>query len=326
MGEARKDSMPHPFRFSVRLPQFTENVAEWRATLRRIEDLGFHSVAFNDHFTEGSVYEPFVAMMAAADATTRLRVLCLVAGNDYRHPVMLHRMAAMIDVLSGGRLELGMGAGWSLADYQAAGLRYDPAQVRMDRLEEAVRIVKGLFGPDPFTYQGAHYQVSALDGLPKPVQRPHPPLLIGGGNPRVLALAGREADIVGLAPVNRARGVTPAQSVAKMSPEGVQTRVGWARAAATAAGHSADELEFQTIIGLHMLTQTATAASAVIEQVAGRSGTEPALLRQLPMMLVGTLDQCVETLQERRERFGLSYYTLPDPEAAAPLVGRLAGT
>src|SRR5690348_1112649 len=118
--------MARPFRFSARLPTFTRDAEAWRANLRRIEDLGFSSVAFNDHFTESSLYEPFIALMAAADAATRLRVLCLVAGNDYRHPVMLHKMAAMIDVFSGGRLELGMGAGWSRSDYGAAGIPFDP--------------------------------------------------------------------------------------------------------------------------------------------------------------------------------------------------------
>src|SRR5256885_1042012 len=178
------------------MPRLEGSAAAWRDGVRRIESLGFDTVSVSDHFTRGWVMEPTAAMLAAAEATERLRVLSLVLGNDYRHPVLLHKTMATIDLLSDGRLELGLGAGWMRSDYDAAGLPYDPPAVRLDRLRESLHLLKGLFGPDPLTFHGTHYRITSLDGLPKPVQRPHPPLLVGGGGKRVLGLAAREADIV----------------------------------------------------------------------------------------------------------------------------------
>src|SRR5205814_541358 len=117
-----------------------------------------------DHFTDGYTIEPMVALSAAAMCTTNLRLQTAVLGNDYRHPVLVHRMAATLDVLSGGRVELGLGAGWMLSDYEAAGLAYDPPGRRIDRLEETIAIVKGLFGAEPFSFVGATYTIRALEG------------------------------------------------------------------------------------------------------------------------------------------------------------------
>ncbi|HEX5940451.1 MAG TPA: LLM class flavin-dependent oxidoreductase, partial [Dehalococcoidia bacterium] len=188
--------MARPFRFSARMPELKGDTANWRDSLKQIEDAGFSTVAVPDHFTQGSVWEPFVTLMAAAGATSTLRLLPLVAGNDYRHPVMLHKAAASLEALSDGRLELGIGAGWMISDYEAAGMPYDEPGVRVSRFEESVQIVKGLFAEEPLTYEGRYYKITALDGLPKPVQKPHPPILIGGGGKRVLSIAAREADII----------------------------------------------------------------------------------------------------------------------------------
>src|SRR4051812_38856380 len=171
--------MSHEFRFSTAMPRLTRSVSAWRAELRRIEDLGYWSVAISDHFTRGWVMEPLVAMTAAAEATSTLRVLPLVLGNDYRHPVLLHKALATLDVLSGGRVEIGLGAGWMDSDYAAANIPFDPPGVRVDRLAEWVQVITGLFGREPLFFCGKHYQISDLEGLPKPVQVPHPPLLIG---------------------------------------------------------------------------------------------------------------------------------------------------
>ncbi len=172
-------------------PRPTRPLADWHAQLRHLEDLGLSSVVAADHFTGGYTFEPMVALTAAAAATTRLRLQTGVLGNDYRHPVLVHRMAALLDVVSDGRLVLGLGAGWMTSDYEAAGIALDPAGVRVSRFAEALAVIKGLFGPEPFDFAGEHYSVHALDGLPKPVQHPHPPLFVGGGSPRVLRLAGR---------------------------------------------------------------------------------------------------------------------------------------
>jgi len=187
-----------PFRFSANVPTTLTPVAAWKDTLAKMEDAGFAAVAIADHFTGGYSLEPMVALTAAAMCSRTLRVQTAVLGNDYRHPVLVHRMAATLDVLSEGRFELGLGAGWMSSDYDAAGLDYDTPGRRIDRLAETIAIVKGLFGDEPFSFVGKSYHVHDLDGVPKPVQRPHPPLLIGGGGKRVLRLAGREADIVGI--------------------------------------------------------------------------------------------------------------------------------
>src|ERR1051326_6303402 len=188
--------MAHPFRFIAPMPSLDQPVGRWRDAVRRIEDLGFSTVSVSDHFTQGWVMEPRVALRAAAEASQHLRVLSLVLANDYRHPVLLHKTAATIDVFSEGRLELGLGSGWLASEYAAAGIPFDAPAVRIARLEESIKILKGLFAAQPLSFEGAHYRLHQVDGLPKPVQRPHPPLLIGGGGRRVLELAAREADIV----------------------------------------------------------------------------------------------------------------------------------
>ena len=234
----------HPFRFAATMPAPIRPVAEWGAALRRFEDLGLWSVVAADHFTGGYTFEPMVALTAAAGATTTLRLQTGVLGNDYRHPVLVHRMASLLDVVSDGRVVLGLGAGWMTTDYEAAGIPLDPPGVRVSRFAEAVAVVKGLFGPGPFDFGGEHYEVHALDGLPKPVQQPHPPVFVGGGSPRVLRLAGREADIVGINASLRA-GELGADAVRDLSFERVAEKITWAREGAAAAGRDPDALELE---------------------------------------------------------------------------------
>jgi probable F420-dependent oxidoreductase len=303
------------------MPRLTGSVAAWRAELRRIEDLGYSAVAISDHFTRGWVMDPIVAMTAATEATTTLRVLSLVLGNDYRHPVMLHKSLATLDVLSGGRVEVGLGAGWMPSDYAAAGIPFDPAGVRIDRLAEAVDVLKGLFAPQPLTYHGKHYQISGLDGLPKPVQAPHPPLLIGGGSRRVLELAGTVADIVGINASMRS-GAGPGSAVLDLTGERVAAKLSTVRAAAAAAGRDPAALRYQiSILSLRVDGGTPWVSSLAADV------TDPAVLAASPAVLHGSVEQCVETLQRRREEFGLDYIQFGgDPVAAAPIVARLAGT
>src|SRR6266853_2004000 len=173
--------MKRRFRFIVSMPRLADGVAAWQSALRRIEDRGYSTIAISDHFTQGWAMEPLVTLAASAAETERVRLLTLVLGNDYRHPVLVHKAAATIDVISGGRLELGLGAGWMRAEYEAAGLAYDEPKTRRERLEESVAVIKGLFGADPLDFVGTHYRIAKLDGLPKPVQKPHPPIVAGGG-------------------------------------------------------------------------------------------------------------------------------------------------
>jgi len=310
-----------PFRFAVSMPGLSRSPAQWRDEIRRIEDLGFHSIAVSDHFTGGWAMDPIVAMTVAAEATTRLRVLGMVFCNDFRHPVLLHKAMANLDVFSGGRVEVGLGAGWLRDDHDAAGMPFDDAGVRVDRLAEAIDVIGALFGAGPVTYRGKHYRITDLDGLPKPVQRPRPPLLVGGGSRRVLELAGRSADIVGINP-RLAPDVDPLAAVEELSPERMTRKIGWARAAAVAAGRDPDGLDYQLRIfdlrirhGGQEYVSTSSHAEAARPQAMERS----------PSVLHGSVEECAEKLLESRERYGINYVHLgSNVDAVAPLVARLS--
>jgi probable F420-dependent oxidoreductase len=315
--------MAKPFRFAASMPRLTQPASAWRDQVRRIEDLGFSAVAISDHFTQGWVMEPLVAMTAAADATSTLRVLALVLGNDYRHPVLLHKALATLDVLSGGRVEIGLGAGWMRSDYDAAGMRLDPPGLRIDRLAESIELLKALFSAGTVDHDGRHYQVAGLDGLPKPVQVPHPPILIGGGSRRVLELAGRSADVVGINPSMRA-GVARGSAVLDLTSERVAAKLAWARAAAVAAGRDPDTLHYQLSV-LALEVTDVTGARPWVSSLAADAGDLAALTS--PAVLRGTAARCAEELQGYRERLGLNYFHLGgDITAAAAIVARLAGT
>jgi probable F420-dependent oxidoreductase len=303
------------------MPVLNRPVPAWREEIRRIEDLGFTTVAVSDHFSHGWSMDPIVAMTVAAEASTTLRVLGMVFCNDFRHPVLLHKSMANLDVYSGGRVEIGLGAGWQREDHDAAGLPFDDIKSRLDRLAESIDIISALFGPDPVSYRGEHYRITDLDGLPKPVQQPRPPLLVGGGGKRVLELAGRTADIVGINP-RLAPRVDPLTAVEEMSPERVERKVSWARAAAQAAGRDPDALDLQLrIFDLRVRHQgtelTATSSHA-------RHASAEAMASS-PSVLHGDVDECVDQLLATRERFGINYFHLgSNVDAAAPIVARLA--
>ena len=182
------------FRFGVQAHQ-APNGQAWTDLAQRAEGLGYSTLLVMDHF--GDQLGPIPAMTAASAATQELRVGSLVFDNDYRHPVTLAKDIATVDLLSGGRVEFGLGAGWMTSDYDESGIPLDTAAVRIDRMEEAIAIFKGLWAPESFSHHGEHYQITNLDGTPKPAQRPHPPVLIGAGGKRMLGIAAREADIVG---------------------------------------------------------------------------------------------------------------------------------
>lgn len=312
------------FRFSTAMPRLTGSASAWRDDLRRIEDLGYWSVAVSDHFTRGWVLEPVVAMAVAAEATTTLRVMPLVLGNDYRHPVMLHKSLATLDVLSGGRVEIGLGAGWMESDYAAANIPLDPPGVRLDRLAESIAVLTGLFGPEPVFFQGKHYQIDDLDGLPKPVQSPRPPLLIGGGGRRLLTLAGQRADIVSINPV-MIPGGPPGAALLDLTAQRMTEKVAVARTAAENAGRDPDSLRYHTSI--HALELTDVPGSRPWISSMATEVTDPAVLAAAPTVLRGSVEQCVEKLQRHREEYGLDYIHIgADPVAAAPIVARLAGT
>lgn len=318
--------MSRPFRFIAPAPRLAGDPAQWRNAVRRIEDLGFSTVSVGDHFSRGWVLEPVTAMTIAAEATKTLRVLSLALANDYRHPVLLHKALATLEVFSGGRVEVGIGAGWMASDYEAAGITLDAPSRRIERLEESVAVLTGLFAPGPFDFAGKHYQVTALDGLPQPIQRPRPPLLVGGGGRRILSLAARISDIVGVH-CSLASGLLDADSVADLAADRVAEKVRWVREAAQVAGRQPDDIELQFSVYHCQVRQAGRAPAPNASSFAALMAAAPDVLRDSPAVLVGDVEQCVDVLQERRERYGFSYLNLgADVESVAPLVARLAGT
>ena len=318
--------MTHPFRFSAPMPPLTQPIDRWLDRIRRIEDLGFNSVSVSEHFTRGWSMEPLTALTAAAVATSRLRLLTLLLSNDARHPVVLHKAAATLDVISAGRLEIGLGAGWLADDYTASGMPFDPPATRIDRLAESVAVLDGLFGADPFSFSGTHYAIDNLDGLPKPVQRPRPPILLGGGGPRMLGLAARAADIVGIH-CRLAAGIPTAEAVADLSAERVAEKVQWVQTAARDAGRAPDDLELQFSMYLVHVGDRPLPEPVRGSTFAPFLAADPTLLATSPAVLVGSVEACVDVLRERRERYGFSYINLgSDIDSVAPIVARLAGT
>lgn len=307
---------PPPFSFAVQ-SRGAASGAEWREKAIRVEGLGFAGLAVPDHF--GGGLGPIAALATAAAATTTLRLRTYVAANDFRHPAVLAKEAATLDLLSDGRLDLGLGAGWLRAEYEAAGLPFDPPAVRVARLEEAIRLLELLFSGEPISFEGEHYRATDLALAPTPRQRPHPPILVGGGGRRVLEVAARRADIVGLAPAARGDGTLDPASICAGRTD---RKLGWLR---DATGPRFGELVLDVYV-------YAVVATDDPEGTADRLADDfelpaPELLAS-PHVLIGSVDGMVETLRERRERYGISSVTVVEDliDATAPLVARLAGS
>lgn len=316
--------MPQPFRFAVY--GAGNSRAAWGDYARKVESLGYSTLVVADHIAWGGL-APLPALLAAADVTTTLRLGTHVLVNDFRHPAVLAHEAATIDLLSDGRLELGLGAGWLRGDYELTGVPFDSPGVRLARLIEAVALIRRLFHEDSVTYAGEHYRVHELSLDPKPVQRPHPPLYIRAARKRMLTFAAQEANIVGVA--------TKATSgrmldLATITADAVAEKVGWVR---EAAGMRFSDLELHLqLISVVVTDDRQRGAEMAAKQLAGYSSiaintnlSTEQILESLHV-LVGSVNQMVETLQLRRERYGISYFTLfGDINAFAPVVARLAG-
>ena len=308
----------HPFRFGIQC-RGPADAAGWPAHARKVEDLGWSTLTLADHFADQLA--PIPAVMAAAAATTTLRVGTMVLANDYRHPVVVAKDAATLDVLTGGRFELGIGAGWMTTDYEAAGIPLDRPGTRIERLSESLMVLRGLWSDDPCSVDGAHYRVTALDGHPKPVTPGGPPVVIGGGGERMLRLAAREADIVAVN-VNLNAGVIDARAFPDGTPEVTDRKIGWIR---DEAGARFDDIELQVRVHLALVTDD---RAAVIDELAPGFGLTPDEAGATPHALIGTVEEICDQLTERRERWGISYLGLSDDQldAFAPVIARLAGT
>jgi probable F420-dependent oxidoreductase len=306
------------FRFGVQTGGAASG-REWREKARKVEALGYSTLYMPDHFID-TPFAPAVGMAMAAEATETLRVGTLVLGNDYKHPAVVAKEFATLDVLSGGRTEVGLGAGWMQSDYDALGIPYDSAGVRIARLEEALAVVKGSFGPGPFSFEGEHYRIAEYDGIPKPVQQP-PPILVGGGGPKLLRLAGREADIVGINP-NLRKGAVTNDAVQNSVAEATKQKVEWVR---EGAGSRFDDLELQIRYFMCAVTDD---RRGLAEAMAGGFGLSADEALESGVACVGTVDEICDILQARRDEWAVSYVVVGDDqyEAFAPVVERLAGT
>jgi probable F420-dependent oxidoreductase len=310
--------MPRPFRFGLVSTGSADGPA-WRQKARRAEALGYTSLLLPDHFQ--SQWGPLVAAAIAAEATERLKVGMLVLCNDYRHPVVLAKEIASLDLASGGRVEVGLGAGWKRQDYDQAGLAFDPPAARIERMAEALRVMKALWVSDePVSLHGRHYTISGAVGTPRPISRPHPPICIGGGGRRILTLAAREAQIVSLNATLRGGAIGPG-TLAGASPAAFDEKLSWVR---EAAGARMGELELQCHCPFVTVGPEGRAAG---EALARQLDLAAEHAPSFPLALCGTADELCEALERRRERWGFSYTIVPSDrmEAFAPVVARLAG-
>jgi probable F420-dependent oxidoreductase len=308
-----------PFRFGLTTAS-GDSAREWTEKVRTIEALGYATVTVPDHFPDRLAAVP--ALMAAANATTTLRLGSWVFCNDFRHPAMVYKEAATIDLLSDGRFELGIGAGWLKAEYDMVGIPFDSPGVRVARMQEAVRIIKGLAGDEPFEFQGGHYRIAGLSGAPKPVQRPLPPLYIGGGGRTLLTFAAKEADIVGFGAKALPGG---GLDTADISRESLRRKIGWVDRALAGSDRNPER---NLLVFVFELTDDRTAAA---ERLAEHlPGMTVAGILDSPHVLLGSVEEMTDQLQHTRQEFGISYIVLNTGNAAqiepfAGVVKRLAG-
>jgi probable F420-dependent oxidoreductase len=310
-------SNPRPFRFGVKFRRAASGAA-LAERARQIEAAGYSTLLMSDHFWD--VLAPLPTAMAAAAATTTLRIGTNVLGNDFRHPVLLAKEVATVDLLSGGRFELGHGAGWMADDYREAGMHMDSAGVRITRMVEALEIMKALWGEGAVDYRGSHYTIDGLEGWPKPAQPGGPPILIGGGGRRILGIAARVADIVGINPI-AASGVHDRATNHDGTPEATDRKIGWLR---EAAGERIEEIEISMNAYVAEVTSEKGAAERIMSE---RFDMPPAEAVHVPHGWVGPIEKIAEDLLAWRERWGVSYWVVQDEVAddLIPLIKQLAG-
>ena len=308
---------PHRgFRFGVQVSKET-SAKGWAELARRTDAAGYEVLTMPDHFTDQLA--PIPALMAAASATSTLRVGALVFDNDYKHPVVLAKELATIDLLSDGRLDIGLGAGWMISDYEEAGMPYDSPKVRIDRFIEGVAVIRGAMAEGSFSFSGDHYTITNYNGQPKPIQA-RPPLLIGGGGKRVLSYAAREADIIGINGTLTA-GVVGPEALSTMTAESVDEKVA---IVAAAGAHRINDIEMNIRTFFVKVTHD---RAATVEGISSMFGVSKDMIDASPFALIGSVEECIEQLLERRERWGFSYTIVgaENIDECAPIVAALRG-
>jgi probable F420-dependent oxidoreductase len=312
-----------PFRFLATADGYL-GFAGLTSLVRMAEAVGCSAFVLPDHLIGQYAALPSLAMVAAA--TERLRVGTFVLNAGLRHPAVLAQDLATLDALSGGRLEIGLGAGWNKPEHDAIGIGFEPTGVRIERLTEALAILKGCFAEGPFSFSGEHYTITGHNGVPKPAQRPHPPIFLGGGGKRLLTLAAREAQIIGLAP-RIVPGDPPRVDAWSLTAAATEEKIRWIR---EAAGDRFGELELNTYPsgGPTVITSSPRAeARRRADRIREQTGVELTVEEILdsPHVLIGSIKDLTRKVADLRERFGISSFLIDDLDALAPLVQELAG-
>jgi probable F420-dependent oxidoreductase len=312
--------MDDQLRFIAPSPRLNGDGGAWVSDVRRLESRGFDTVAVSYHVTKGWQLGLIAAMAFAAASTSRLRVLSLVAQNGLQHPALLAKEIATIDRLSGGRVELGIGAGWLADDYFALGLTMEPDRTRVARLEEALEVIYRYFTMDSVDFSGRYYQINHMEALPEVAQRPNPPILVGAAGPRTLELASRYADIVGIHPRMGSKRIDRA-AVAELTADAIEGKIDRVRRAAAAAGRSAPRVQLMC----YYVHVTDTAERSVLRSSwADTIEAEMDSLRDSPAVLVGTAAKCAKRILEWQERCGITHWHLgQDIDAASRIIEQL---
>lgn len=306
-----------PFTFAAMMRGDTGQ--EFIDRAKQIESMGYSTAAMVDHFNP--TFSPVPGLTAAAMAAPSLRVLATVFDNDFRNPVLLAKEMATLDQLSDGRVDVGIGAGWMESDYKQTGIQYDSPGVRISRMEEALTVMKGFWNGEPFDYNGEHYVIEELRGYPQPVQQPHPPVYIGGGGQRILGIAGREADIIG---VHVRFGPDGQLDTVDTVREQMEKKFEWIRAG---AGDRFDQIEFALLLFAATVVESESAKQAEISAIAGRIGQSEEAVAASPYYLVGSESELKEQVESLRETYGINHFTITAAatDTFAPVVKELAG-
>lgn len=304
------------FRFGFQLPAGVETADELRRLAREAEAAGFDVFHIWDHVMPDE-WGPLAPLQAAAEATERMRVCPLVLNNDFHHPVLLARDLAALDRVTGGRVELGIGAGHAFTEYAAAGIPFDPPAVRKARLAEAVEVLRRLLDGEEVTFAGEHYQLE--DARTTRTVQDRMPILVGVNGRAALAHAARHADIIGLTMVGRTLPDGRNHEV-RWEPDRLDRTVAHIRAEAEAAGRPPPRL--QALVQAVVVADDRRAAGE--ELIAGFPvplDLDDALVT--PFLAVGTPDQIADHLVACRQRWGIDYYSVRDVEAFAPVIARI---
>jgi probable F420-dependent oxidoreductase len=309
--------MARPLRFSTQTGAAASG-AEWAARARRLETLGYSALLIPDHVIGTQLWSVFPALTAAAVATSKLRVGTLVIANDFRNPLLLAREFATLDLISDGRVEIGIGAGWALRDYESLGMPLDRGRVRVERLGESVALMKRLFTEEKVTHEGRYYRMKDAQVAPRPLQRPHPPIHIAGGGPEILALAGREADIVSIIAMVGAEGRVREQR--ELTADASEEKIGWVRAA---AGERFAEIELGMFIDVTLTDDP----EKTVAEIAKQFDRPPEQITGSAYRVIGSVDDVRERVLEMRG-LGITYFCLrgPNVEELGALVGDIVGT